>query len=341
MNIAIIGLGGMGSRHLQAALSAKMTPVALCDLSREAAEAAAELPSTPRIYTDWEKMLNDGGFDVLVVATNGPSHHKIILKAAAVNSPYIFCEKPLSTSGAKAREIVAACKKSGTKLAVNLARRQMDAYINLKKCLQTNVIGTVHHINIHCGAGGLGCLGTHFFDLPAWLFDTQPEWVSGTIDTAPAPNIRGEHFFDPGGQAMVGYGKELTAHFYLAGDSTVVFRGELIGTHGYISFDDLGNEGIEMKIFARPKDHWDTIPTRYVELKEVLPGLKPTSFDIIDSTRKGLEDLVSEDMQDTCTGAVNAVDIVMGIHLSAKSGQWEKVSLPLSGNDLNFEIPIT
>ena len=310
------------------------------DFYEESAQAAiAECSPKPDIYTDWKTLLAKGGFDILIVATNGPSHHEIILAAAAAQIPYVLCEKPLATSGEKCRDMVDACAKAGTKLGVNLARRFMPVSIALKEALKDEVIGEVTHFNFHIGAGGLGCIGTHYFDMPAWLLDTRPEWVSGVIDENPAPNVRGDQFFDPGGRAIVGYPKGVTASFECSGNVARVSKGEILGTHGHIVFDDLDPDGMIVNIYARPKEAWDEPSNRYFKPELVLPAIEPAPFEVVDSSLRCLQDLLAGG--DTVIGGLDAVDVVMGIHLSAKKGGWIKIPLPLTGNDLHLDIPIT
>ena len=70
MKVAIIGMGGMGRRHLEAVLKGGMEISAVCDFYEESAQAAiAECSPKPDIYTDWKTLLAKGGFDILIVAT--------------------------------------------------------------------------------------------------------------------------------------------------------------------------------------------------------------------------------------------------------------------------------
>ncbi len=340
MQVAIIGMGGMGRRHLEAVLKDGMNVSAVCDYYKEAAQSAvAECDPCPAVFSDWKALLDHGGFDVLIVATNGPSHHEIVLAAAEARIPYVLCEKPLSTSGSKCREMVEACARTGTSLGVNLARRFMPTSQALKTALTNGTIGRVRHFNFHIGAGGLGCIGTHYFDMPAWLLDTRPEWVSGIIDENPAPNVRGEQFLDPGGRAMVGYANGATASFECSGDVSRMSRGEIIGTHGHVIFDDLGPNGMTVSIHARPKEAWDEPSNRYFKPEEVLPAIEPGPFEVVDSSLGCLHDLL--DGGDTATGGLDAVDVVMAIHLSARKGGWVRIDLPLTNDDLLPDIPIT
>ena len=151
LRAAVIGLGGMGRRQIQAARQAGLRVVAVCDVAEAAFPAAAELcGEAPRTYLRWQELLEQerGQAEVVLIATNGPSHHAITLAAASAGYPYIFCEKPMATSGRAAREMAQACAASGTKLAVNLARRFYDRSIRLKQLLDGGAIGELHHINV-------------------------------------------------------------------------------------------------------------------------------------------------------------------------------------------------
>ncbi len=341
MKAAVIGLGGMGRRHVAALALAGIEPALFCDARLESARDAAQgLDSCPACCADWREALDRGGFEILVVATNGPSHHEIVLAAAAARVPYILCEKPLTTSAAKAREMLAACRDSGSRLGVNLVRRFLPLNIELRRTLAQGAIGEPRHLHLHIGAGGLGCVGTHYFDFPSWLFGVRPQWVTALLDRNPAPNVRGAQFFDPGGQVFVGYENGITAFFELSGDVTRHSRGEIGGTKGFVSLDDLAQGGMAARIQARPAERWDEAMNRYVPLAQGL-NLAPCEFEVVRSSAACLTDLLGSRPEDTAQAAVDALDVVMAAHLSHQRGPWSRVDLPLTGADLHFDVPIT
>lgn len=343
LRAAVIGLGGMGRRQIQAARQAGMRVAALCDVAEAAFPAAIELCGEPsRTYTRWQDLLERerGQAEVILIATNGPSHHAITLAAASVGYPYILCEKPMATSGRAAREMAQACAASGARLAVNLARRFHDRTIRLKQLLQSGVIGDLHHINVSVGAGGLGCIGTHYFDLVAWLADTHATWVAGEVDRIPAPNVRGAQFFDPGGRGMAGYANGMTACYQLSGDVAITPMMQIVGTQGFISLDNwTPPHGGKVEVFARPAAQRDVVKTRFV-MPERVPFDAGDAMDVVRATRACLEDLVGPHREDTASGGIDAVDAVIGFHLSSQRGG-ARVPLPLSGGDLEFDVPIT
>ncbi len=69
----------------------------------------------PAAYADYQEMLAKEDLDLVSVCVPNFLHHPVAL-AAAKAGRHIFCEKPLATTSAHAREIVAACRKAGVKL---------------------------------------------------------------------------------------------------------------------------------------------------------------------------------------------------------------------------------
>lgn len=342
LRAAVVGLGGMGRRHIQAIQAIGIEVIAICDLNENAFPLTLELCKTiPRTYTQWQTLLEKEAthLAVLVVATNGPTHSVITQTAAQAGIKYMLCEKPMATNGHDAREMVAACKRAGSRLAIHLTQHFTECYIRLKELLKTGIIGELQHFGATVGAGGLGCAGTHFFDFPAWIADTTPVWVVGTVDPNLARNVRGPQFFDPGGRGMVGYANGLTGSFQLSGDIPYVPRMEIVGTQGFVEIDEWWDPNVRIEIWTRPIEHWTALKTQRVKPERVEFG-EYGGIDMIRSSQVCLRDLLGEHREDTVSGGIAAVDIVMAFHLSAKRDM-ARVRLPLTGPDLLFDVPIT
>ncbi|MBA4357313.1 MAG: hypothetical protein C0405_06270 [Desulfovibrio sp.] len=353
---AVIGLGGMGRRHLAALDAAGIQVAGVCDVNLAVAQELATERGTkradaPMAVSDWRELLTTGagGIDLLCVATNGPSHHEIVLAAAAAQAPFVLCEKPMSTSGAKAREMAAACEAAGTRLAVNLCRRFLTRCLMFRQALrEENLIGRPRRFWGLIGGGGVGCVGLHYFDYAAWLFDARPVWVSAELTVNPAPNVRGAQFCDPGGQVSVGFqcadGHCFVGDFELSEDVPRASRCLVIGTEGVAEFDDFtpGPAG-RASASRRPLDQRHTAKSRLVQPELVAMDHGP-ALDIVQATRDCLLDLLGPlehpTPHSTVAAGIESVDVVLGAHVSSARGG-ARVALPLTGVDLTLDVAIT
>lgn len=342
---AVIGLGGMGRRHVAALDSLGIPVVGMCDMNRKAAEEfAAGRKDAAAVVTDWRDLLSLGGVELLCVATNGPSHRDIVLAAAAAKIPHVLCEKPMSTSGAHAREMAAACAAFGTRLAVNLCRRFFPRCLAFREALRAGVVGRPRRFWSVIGGGGVGCVGLHYFDYAAWLFDARAVWVAAELTKNPAPNVRGPQFVDPGGQVSVGYecadGWRFVGDFELSEDVPRASRCIVVGTEGTAETDDFTPPPAgSATAMVRPADQRHMVKTRLVQPEPVALDHGP-ALDIVQATADCVADLVGAHEIDTVQAGIASVDVVLGAHLSDQRGG-ARVELPLKGAGLQLDVPIT
>ncbi|OGR35231.1 MAG: hypothetical protein A2051_03860 [Desulfovibrionales bacterium GWA2_65_9] len=349
---AVIGLGGMGRRHIAALDAAGISLAGVCDMNLAVARELAQSrisarADRPKAVSDWRELLSAGpaGIDLLCIATNGPSHHEIVLAAAAAKIPFVLCEKPMSTSGAKAREMAAACEAAGTRLAVNLCRRFLTRCLLFRQAVRDEcVVGRPRRFWGLIGGGGVGCVGLHYFDYAAWLFDARPVWVSAELTQNPAPNVRGAQFVDPGGQVSVGFecadGHRFVGDFELSEDVPRASRCLVIGTEGVAEFDDFTPAPAgRASASVRPVGQRQVVKTRLVQPEPVAIDHGP-ALDIVQATRDCLLDLLGPFAHSTVRAGIESVDVVLGAHLSSQQGG-VRVALPLTGQGLLLDVPIT
>src|SRR5215468_6222182 len=117
MRVALVGLGVMGRRHLEAVRSLEgMDLVGVCDRSEAALEKAP--PDIP-CFRDPARLLEERRPDLLIVATHAPSHHGLVLAAIESGVRRILCEKPIACSVAEAEAMVREAERRGALLVVN------------------------------------------------------------------------------------------------------------------------------------------------------------------------------------------------------------------------------
>ncbi len=105
LNIAGIGVGGMGSGNVASCAQAGENIVALCDPDRNhLADNARKCPGA-KLYTDFRKMLeSQKDINAVIIAT--PDHVHAVATAMAMRlGKHVHCQKPLTHSVYEARRI--------------------------------------------------------------------------------------------------------------------------------------------------------------------------------------------------------------------------------------------
>lgn len=212
MNTAVIGLGPHGLRLVKAASELPGSEViAVADTNRERLELP-ELSNVPHKVASLADLWKlDLRVDLLVVATNGPSHASISLNAIQHGIKKLLVCKPLACSLAEANALMSAAKVNGVVVAVDHGLRYDRTYRWIVDKLRETTWGKLLSVYIQRPGIGMGCLGVHSFDLANFLFGAVPERVTGWLDAPRSKNPRGEHFIDPGGLAVLNYSGERKA----------------------------------------------------------------------------------------------------------------------------------
>jgi predicted dehydrogenase len=109
LNIAGVGLGGMGKSNLEKLGDENI--VALCDVDEKYAGKVFEKYPQAKIYRDFRRMLEkQKEIDAVVVAT--PDHtHAVISMMAIKMGKHVYCQKPLTHSVYEARMLTEAARE--------------------------------------------------------------------------------------------------------------------------------------------------------------------------------------------------------------------------------------
>ena len=109
LNIAAVGIGGMGKRNLKACENENI--VALCDVDDEFAGPIFDLYPKAKRYRDFRKMLEkQKDIDAVIVAT--PDHtHAVIAMMAMQMGKHVYVQKPLTHDVYEARMLTEAARK--------------------------------------------------------------------------------------------------------------------------------------------------------------------------------------------------------------------------------------
>ncbi|GHU87248.1 oxidoreductase [Spirochaetia bacterium] len=203
LRVGIIGCGGIANgKHLPSltALKKDVELVAFCDLIEEKAlKAKTEYGAeSAKVYTAYEKLLEDKSIDVVHVLTPNRSHADISIAALGAGK-HVLCEKPMAKSAADARRMVEAAKKSGKKLTIGYQHRHKPEASYLKSVIERGDLGDIYYAKAFAvrrrgtpnwgvflneyeqGGGPLIDIGTHSLDLTLFLINNyKPKMVVGT-----------------------------------------------------------------------------------------------------------------------------------------------------------------
>jgi predicted dehydrogenase len=150
VSVAIIGTGNISGLHLGAYLAfpgrCKITHLA--DIFPEKAEKKnADHKLGAKVSANYKDFLNEPGIDLVSVCTPPFCHAEIAIDFLNAGKNVIV-EKPMAASLEECDSMIDAAKKSGKTLSVIAQNRFRDPIANLKKVLDSGLIGKVVHAQV-------------------------------------------------------------------------------------------------------------------------------------------------------------------------------------------------
>ena len=225
LGVAIAGLGFGEKVHLPALRACVSTePVGLWHPRRarvDQAATAAELPGTD----DFNALLDDPAVEAVVIATP-PSARFALAQQALQAGKHLLLEKPVALSAAEAVQLERLAIAQGCICAVNFEYRAVPAFQQLAQMLSQGWVGDPWLLRFdwlmgsranperswnwysqsHEGGGVLGALGSHAFDMLAWLVGPVRQLqaqLSVAIQERPRPDNQGMGTVDAADTAFV------------------------------------------------------------------------------------------------------------------------------------------
>jgi len=156
MRVAVTGLGFMGLTHLSALKKIEEVEIAaVCDsheerLDLENLSVEGNLQSVDisldsgsiRTYSNFGKMLSDGGFDCVDICLPTFLHEDFAVRA--MDSGYhVFCEKPLSLDPESGRRMMAKAGETGKLLGVGHCIRFWPGWKEARELIRSGKYGRV------------------------------------------------------------------------------------------------------------------------------------------------------------------------------------------------------
>jgi hypothetical protein len=185
LNLACIGIGGMGGSNLKACATENI--VALCDVDEEYAAKTRALYPAARYYLDYRELLEkEKDLDGVIIAT--PDHTHAVITMAVLNAgKHVYCQKPLTHTVREARLVTEAARKAGVVTQMGNQGQSFQTMRLLKEWLDDGAIG--HVTEVHAWTDRpVGGDPWSDFEVRARPTDTPP--VPKTLDWDRRPSAR-------------------------------------------------------------------------------------------------------------------------------------------------------
>ena len=250
INAAVIGLGWWGGKITRdLADSEYVDVVAGIDLDEHARHAVA--PYVRYTHSDYAAALEDETVDAVILCTPHKFHTGQIVAAAAAGK-HVFCEKPLSVSGAEAKRAVDAMTAAGLQLGIGHERRFEPAVAELRRAIADGELGTplVFEGNfsqdkfldlpsdnwrlssVEAPVGPLSATGIHLVDLAISIFG-RPTRVWARLSTQATTFANGDTL-----TVTLAFEKGQTALITAILTTPFVGRVTVLGSQGWLEIRD-------------------------------------------------------------------------------------------------------
>ena len=146
IRIGFIGVGGMGTNHLNAIVALKkkdnLAALAVADVWKTRADTGAKLVGAPQAFSDYRKVLDITDIDYVTIATPEHWHAKITLDALDAGKA-VYCEKPMTHTISEAQQVLKKQKDTGLALQVGVQGMADDSYRTAGEEVRAGKLGRV------------------------------------------------------------------------------------------------------------------------------------------------------------------------------------------------------
>lgn len=250
VKVGVVGLGWWGGKIVRDLIDSEYVDVvAGVDVNADARTAAA--PWLGETHADFETVLADDRIDAVILCTPHKFHTEQIM-AAAQHGKHVFCEKPLSGSGADAQRAADAMHAAGLQLGIGHERRFEPAVATLRRAIADGDLGTplVFEGNfsqdkfldlspdnwrlsaVEAPVGPLSATGIHLVDLAISIFG-KPTQVWARLSTQATTFANGDTL-----TVTLAFEKGQTALITAILTTPFVGRVAVLGSQGWMEIRD-------------------------------------------------------------------------------------------------------
>lgn len=318
MKTAIIGVGRMGRRHIQAARLAGLDVVAVFDVSPDSMALAAQEANVPEgaLFADRQALYEAASPECVIVATTADSHCDLVCEAAERGARFILVEKPMAVSISQCDRMIEKCAQYGVKLSVNHQMRYMDQYTVPRALATSEEFGGICSMTVVGGNLGISMNGSHYFEAFRLLAGEDAVEVCAWFSSDKVPNPRGPQFEDRAGsfRATTVSGKRL--YMEIGADQGHGFSTIYGCRYGLITVNELTGH---LSSAVRESEYRSLPTSRYaMPARNSSSTIKPA--EVIDTSAAVLRALVGGDDWVTGEDGRRVVTMLSAAYQSAEQG---------------------
>lgn len=269
VNVAVIGLGWPGQRHLEGYFKTPFVNVAaICDMSEALlATTHARFPTVATATTEYQSVLARADIDAVSICLPNWLHAPVSI-AAIQAGKHVLCEKPLANTLSEGERLTAAVHASDRIFMLALNNRFRNEIEALKRIIDAGTLGDIYYAKTgwvrrrwagtvrgwfmekeKSGGGPLIDLGVHMLDLTLWLMGSpKATRVNGVVYDRLAKEMEpllGPLDIEDFGAAMVHLDNGATIMLETSWGSYIEREhvySELLGTRGGAKYERYGRE---------------------------------------------------------------------------------------------------
>jgi predicted dehydrogenase len=157
VNIASIGVGGMGGGDVATLSRLGVNFIALCDVDDERAAGSFQAHPHAKRYKDFRQMLDREAKNIDAVTVSTPDHiHAVAAMAAVRAGKHIYCQKPLTHTLHECRELTKAARTADVATQMGNQGHASEGTRLTNEWIQAGVIGDVREVHVWSDrAGGM------------------------------------------------------------------------------------------------------------------------------------------------------------------------------------------
>lgn len=199
LRVAIMGLGGYGSRVADAMQSCKKAKlVGLISGTPSKLKEWQQKYNIPEKncynYDNFDKIKDNKDIDAVYVITPNALHHPNVLRAAKAGK-HVICEKPMALNAKEGQEMIDVCKKAGVKLLVGYRMHFEPNTLEVIRMRKAGEMGKVLFFQGLCGfkigdptqwrlnkqlagGGSMMDIGIYAINGARYMVGEEPVWVT-------------------------------------------------------------------------------------------------------------------------------------------------------------------